>query len=122
MRKPLLLACGIACTALAVAGVVVPLLPTTPFLLLAAACFARSSQRLHGWLLTHALFGTLLSDWERLGAIRRRAKIIASVMMIGLVAYPLIALEFPIVLKIVAAGSVVAVLLFLWTRPEPPPG
>ena len=63
-------------------GVVLPLLPTTPFVLLAAACFAKSSPRLHGWLLRSELFGPTLQDWEKNQCISRRVKILAITMMI----------------------------------------
>ena len=51
-------------------GILLPLLPTTPFVLLAAALFARSSPRFHGWLLGHRYFGPLIQDWRRHRAIR----------------------------------------------------
>ena len=61
LKRSVLLACGLACVVAAGVGVFVPLLPTTPVLLLAAACFARSSRRLHGWLLSHRVFGPVLA-------------------------------------------------------------
>ncbi len=64
---------GLACVGLALVGVVLPLLPTVPFLLLAAFFFARSSERLHYWLLSHSTFGPLIDDWHSRGAIRPRA-------------------------------------------------
>lgn len=62
-------------------GVVLPLLPTTPFVLLAAACFARSSPRLHGWLLGSELFGPMLRDWENKKCVSLKVKILAILMM-----------------------------------------
>jgi uncharacterized membrane protein YbaN (DUF454 family) len=72
---------GLLFLLLAIIGVVLPLLPTTPFVILAAACFARSSPRLHGWLLQTELFGPVLRDWENNKCVSQRVKIIAIVMM-----------------------------------------
>ena len=74
MRRQLWIAAGCTCVALGAAGVVLPLLPTTPFVLLAAWCFARSSPRLHDWLLAHRLFGPLIANWREHRAISRIAK------------------------------------------------
>ena len=63
-------------------GVVLPLLPTTPFVILAAACFARSSPRMHGWLLHSELFGPMLQDWENNKCVSRRVKRLALFMMV----------------------------------------
>lgn len=72
---------GLLFLLLAIIGVVLPLLPTTPFVILAAACFARSSPRLHGWLLNSEVFGPALRDWETNKCVSQRVKIIAIVMM-----------------------------------------
>lgn len=75
------LALGWFSLALAVAGIVLPLLPTTPFLLLAAACFDRGSPRFHAWLLDHPWFGPAIRDWRQRGAIGGRAKALAVFML-----------------------------------------
>ena len=77
----LFLACGLAAVVLGIAGIFLPLLPTTPFMLLAAACFARSSERFHAWLLAHPLLGATVREWEEYRSIRRRTKWIAIVTM-----------------------------------------
>jgi uncharacterized membrane protein YbaN (DUF454 family) len=64
---------------LAAVGVVVPGLPTTPLLLLAAACFARSSPRLHARLLANPVFGPLIREWQETRTVPVRAKVIAIV-------------------------------------------
>lgn len=69
-----LLGVGFLSVGLAAAGIVLPLLPTTPFLLLAAACFLRSSDRLHRWLIGHRWFGSYIRDYREYGGITRRAK------------------------------------------------
>ncbi|PJE79225.1 Inner membrane protein YbaN [invertebrate metagenome] len=65
MFRFFLVLAGIVSLALGILGIVLPLLPTTPFVLLSAYCFARSSQRLHQWLLCHPWFGKLLTYWEK---------------------------------------------------------
>lgn len=71
----LLLACGWLSFGLGVIGVVLPLLPTTPFMLLAAACFSRSSERFHRWLLNNRVFGKIIRDWESERAMDKTIKI-----------------------------------------------
>lgn len=66
---------------LGVVGVFLPVLPTTPFMILAASCFAKSSKRFHLWLMNHPTFGKLLQDWEQRRAIPRYAKYLAWTMM-----------------------------------------
>ena len=68
-------------------GVVVPGLPTTGPMLLAVACFARGSKRLHGWLLDHHLFGRPIRRWQRHRVISIRAKVTAVSMMAGCIVY-----------------------------------
>ncbi|MGB5291478.1 MAG: YbaN family protein [Lysobacterales bacterium] len=63
-------------------GVALPLLPTTPFVLLAAACFARSSPRLHNWLLRSQVFGPMLRDWEKNKCVSASVKTLAVSMMV----------------------------------------
>lgn len=77
MRRIFYLVIGWFFVALAFAGVVLPVLPTTPFLIVAMGCFARSSPRLEAWLLSHPSFGPVLTDWRTHGAIPRRAKMFA---------------------------------------------
>jgi uncharacterized membrane protein YbaN (DUF454 family) len=68
---------GVSAACLGIAGAVLPLLPTTPFLLIASWAFARSSPRLDAWLRAHPLLGPPLSAWERRRAIPRGAKLLA---------------------------------------------
>jgi uncharacterized membrane protein YbaN (DUF454 family) len=73
------LAIGFFFVALGVVGALLPLMPTTIFLILAAGCFARSSPRLEAWLLDHPRFGPTLRAWRRERAIPRRAKWLACI-------------------------------------------
>lgn len=65
---------GFLCLILATAGAFLPVLPCTPFVLLAVFCFARSSTRLHNWLVRSKLFGGVIRDWQEHRAIRRRVR------------------------------------------------
>lgn len=75
IKRYLLLIAGIVAVCLGFIGIFVPLLPTTPFLLLAAACFVRSSKRLHDWLLNHRWFGSYIRYYKEHGAVAFRGKI-----------------------------------------------
>ena len=75
--RGLLWLAGSVSLALGIVGIVLPGLPTTPFVLLAAACYAKASPRLHAWLLHHRLTGPMLRDWESDRSLTRRSKLIA---------------------------------------------
>lgn len=108
---------GFAALALGVVGIVTPVLPTVPFLLLAGFCFARSSDRLHDWLLAHPVFGPPILDWRRSGAISRRIKFISTFSMIGLLLLsPLLGFQTWIIAT--QALILCAVAVFIWSRPE----
>jgi uncharacterized membrane protein YbaN (DUF454 family) len=76
---------GSVSLALGVIGIVLPGLPTTPFILLAAACYARASPRLHAWLLNHRWTGPMLRDWERDRSLTQRTKTVAVTSMLLMV-------------------------------------
>jgi uncharacterized membrane protein YbaN (DUF454 family) len=85
--RALLWVAGSLSLALGLIGVVLPGLPTTPFILLAAACYAKASPRLHQWLLNHRWFGPMLRDWESDRSLTRRTKTIAVVSMLVMVGF-----------------------------------
>ena len=72
---------GIVALGLGLVGIFLPLLPTTPFVLLAAACFARGSERFHQWLLANRTFGPMVYEWERHRSLPYRTKVTAIVLM-----------------------------------------
>ena len=82
---------GFTALILAIIGIILPLLPTVPFLLLAAFCFARSSEKIHKWLLNHPKYGPPIHNWQNSGSISIKSKQLATVCM-------LIALIIPIYL------------------------
>jgi uncharacterized membrane protein YbaN (DUF454 family) len=99
------------------AGMFLPLVPTVPLLLLAAFCFARSSERLHSWLLSHPTFGPPIEDWNRNGAIGRRAKWLATASILAAFGLSVALGIRPIILGIQAL-TLTGVALFIWTRPD----
>ncbi|HWK63974.1 MAG TPA: YbaN family protein [Rhizobiaceae bacterium] len=109
---------GLLFVALGFVGAFLPVLPTTPFLILAAACFARSSNRLETWLLGHPRFGSVLRDWRLRGAIPKKAKLAAlagtglSFLLFWLGSDP-----GPMLLTAVAALMLTG-LAFVFTRPS----
>lgn len=104
---------------LAMLGVVVPGLPTTEFVLLAAWAASRSSPRLAAWLENHRIFGPLLRDWRNGGVIARRSKWAASLSMLVALAILILTVDhLPSVLF--AAAGMGCGALFIWSRPERP--
>ncbi len=77
MHKPLLITLGILLVGIAVLGIFLPVLPTTPLLLLALACFAKSSEKLHNWLLTNKTLGPFIRQWHETRSMSRKAKVYA---------------------------------------------
>lgn len=102
-------------------GIVVPFLPTVPFIMLSAYAAARGSERLHRWLLTHPQFGPMITDWQEHGAISRSAKWAAAISMtlcgvILLVFAPVRWAAYGGVAFMACVGT------WIWLRPEPEPG
>jgi len=99
-----LVALGTLFLALALIGVVLPGLPTTPFVLLAAACYVRSSRRLYGWLLAHRVFGKLIRDFQEQRAIPRSAKIVSVAAMVGMIGVSVVFLVEALWLRLLLIG------------------
>lgn len=100
-------------------GVVLPGLPTTPFVLLAAACYAKASPRLHAWLLNHRWMGPMLRDWERDRRLTLRTKTVALVsmaIMVGLSIWQFQGRPMLQVLLLVMAAAGLVVVLMIPTR------
>lgn len=117
--KAVWFAIGVGAVALAVLGVALPLLPTTPFVLVAAFAFARSSDRWHAWLISHKIFGPIIENWREHGAISRRGKIIGMVSILAVFVVSLVLKVAPLVLA-VQAVALTGAAAFLLSRPSPP--
>ena len=112
---------GLLALALGAIGIALPLLPTTPFILLAAFAFAQSSETLHQWLLDHNVFGPLIDNWQQHGAISRRTKVVSVMTMAALPVISLLVGAPPVLVwvQVVVLGASAG---FILTRPEPPAG
>lgn len=113
---------GCVAVVLAVLGIVLPLLPTTPFLLLAAACFLRGSQRLHRWLTGNRVFGRYLLDYQEKKGVTLRVKLTAISVMWASMLYsmwvvPSAAMRWP--LALIGAGVTVYLIWGLKTLQTP---
>lgn len=113
----MLLCVALASLALSVLGIFLPVLPTVPFLLVAAWAAARSSPRLSGWLENHPRFGGMIRDWRAGGVVRRRTKWNATVVMALSAVVILLTVRKPWAAAL-AIGCMACVLAWLWRRPE----
>jgi uncharacterized membrane protein YbaN (DUF454 family) len=110
--RVLFMACGTLALALGVLGIFLPLLPTTPFVLLAAACYARGSHRFHRWLLAQRTFGPIITEWERHRSIPYRTKLTAVALMSLTLGTSIVFFVKPLWLKL--ALTVMGVVLAVW--------
>ncbi len=96
----LLVTAGMLSVSLGFVGIFVPILPTTPFLLLAAACFVRSSDRLYHWLMSHRVFGLYLQNYREHRALTLRAKVVATIGIWASIGYAVLFAAESIALRI----------------------
>ena len=118
-RRWLYLALGWLSLGLAIVGIALPLLPTTPLLLVSAFGFARSSERNYLWLTNHPRFGPPIRDWRRHRAVSLRAKWLATVSIVALLGISLWT-EVALWIFIIQVLTLTAVATFVWSRPLPP--
>ena len=118
IKKYLLLTIGMAAVVLGVIGAVLPILPTTPFLLLALACFANSSPRFHKMLLNNRWFGSALYQWEESRSISSPSKKKAMILIVVTFSLSIGGLDgrLPLQLGLLALGSIL--LIFIWRLRE----
>ncbi len=107
---------GIFFVGLAILGAVLPILPTTPFLLVAAACFAKSSPRLHKKLLDNKTFGPMIYHWQQSRSIPKKAKVISLLTMLASVAWSFYMLD-SFIMRMVVIALITCPFIFVCRLP-----
>ncbi len=108
---------GIFCVGLAILGAILPILPTTVFLIMATACFAKSSPRMQRKLLNNKTFGPLIHEWQQHRSIPRKAKRVALLTIILSVVWSAYLLQ-NMMLTLLVVLLVIGPFIFLWRLPE----
>jgi uncharacterized membrane protein YbaN (DUF454 family) len=114
-------AAGIVCLIIGIIGIFIPLLPTTPMVLVAAYLFSKSNQRLHDWLLRQPGLGPALTDWSNHRVIRPRAKAMATVAILVVFGWTTAFAPAPPWARVSAAFVGASLLTFILTRRSRPP-
>ncbi|WP_019219172.1 YbaN family protein [Bartonella florencae] len=109
---------GCAMIVLAVIGIVLPIMPTVPFLLIASWCFARSSPRFHRWLHNHPVFGPPIKQWEEKKAVSTFIKILAVISIAGGFLSFLIIAHPVLWFALLVAALLLLIAIYIVTRPS----
>lgn len=120
LTKPLLVGTGWLCVGLGIFGIIMPMFPTTPFLLVAVWAFSKSSPELAERIRNHRLAGPYIRDWQDHGVIPAKAKGIAVVMMTAMLAYLKFGTDMPDWVVLLVAGILAAVSVYIISRPSRP--
>ncbi len=113
IKNKLLIIAGFVSLALGVIGMALPILPTTPFLLLSAACFLRGSERFYNWLMNHKVFGEYIRNYRDKKAISLKSKIIMISLLWITISYSIIFVIDLIYIRILLAGIAIAVTIHI---------
>tara|TARA_B100000795_G_scaffold28040_1_gene18590 strand:- start:187 stop:558 length:372 start_codon:yes stop_codon:yes gene_type:complete len=118
-KQYFLISLGWFCIFLAVLGVILPLLPTTPFLILALACFSKSSPRFHSMLLNHKIWGPTLAQWESNHTVQPHVKHKAKLLIIATFGISIVIFSGKIALQVMLATLCLLLLWFISRIKEP---
>ncbi|GAB4467619.1 MAG: YbaN family protein [Burkholderiaceae bacterium] len=116
--RALLIVAGTVCVALGLIGLFLPVLPTTPFMLLAAACYARASKRFYYRLLSNRTFGPMIHEWRKHRSIPYRTKLAAIGLMLATLAISILFFVKPLWLKGVLAALGIALAVWMYRLPS----
>jgi uncharacterized membrane protein YbaN (DUF454 family) len=121
IRKWFYISAGLICLGIGAVGVFVPLLPTTPFLLLAAACFLRSSERLYHWLMNHRIFGSYIRNYREHRAMSIPSKILVLALLWLTMSYAILSVVKILVVQLLLLFIAIAVTVHILALKTPPP-
>jgi hypothetical protein len=120
LKNHLFIFLGCFFVGLGIVGILLPVLPTTPFLLLASALFSRSSPKFHRMLLENAWFGPIIQQWEENKTLSRKIKYKASFLIVLVFSISIVCLKDKLHLQLLLIGIAFALLFFLWRIREQP--
>lgn len=120
LARPLYFTLGFISLLLGLIGILLPVLPTTPFILLAAFGFSRSSKRFHQRLLSNRWFGPMIVQWEAHGTIPLKIKCFSTTLMLVMISYPILYRELPLWLDMSILALVAVGVAYVWSRPSVP--
>lgn len=118
VKRPLLIGTGWLCVGLGMLGIIMPLFPTTPFLLVAVWAFSKSSPELAERIRNHRIAGPYIRDWQDAGVIPAKAKALALIMMSAMVAYVHFGANAPVWVTALVAVVLAATASFVLSRPS----
>ncbi|MCL1115241.1 MULTISPECIES: YbaN family protein [Shewanella] len=117
LKRGFFLIIGLCSLILGLIGIALPLLPTVPFILLSAFCFARSNDRLHNWLVTHPWFSEGIHQWQSKRALSKTLK--RRAMLMSCLSFTISIVIVPLVwVKIMLFTMMLILVFFLWRIPE----
>lgn len=119
IKKYFFIGLGFLFIGLGFIGIIIPGIPTTPFLLLSAWFFSKSSSFLENWLINHKIFGPLIRDWNKYKSISRKSKIIAVIIIIPTFAFSIYS-SLNTIIDILLGITCISLCTYLISRPEPP--
>ena len=118
MSKKILLLLGFISLGLGLVGSILPLLPTTPFLLLAAYFFSKSSDKWYQWLINLPKIGVQIKSWNEHGVISKSSKFFCLISIIGVITWLTIYTNYNQIIKIIIPMTLIPLLAFIMTRPS----
>lgn len=116
--RAVLIVCGFVSLTLGIIGIVLPILPTTPLILLAALCFAKSSQRFHQMLLNNRFFGSIIAEWENKRCIRQSVRYMALGSIVFTFGLSIVFLLEDTLIRLMLIFIAMTLLFFLWRVPQ----